>query len=98
MLLSSDPDQHYYEHQSDTITALSGLPYHQASPSVCDDEGCDCKYQDGKYVPIFEEEVYKVITALENTSLQHGNEFNFSTVPYSHQLSYAAIEEVQKNI
>jgi hypothetical protein len=42
----------------------------------------------------FLKEVYKVISALENTNLQLRNEVSFLTASYSEQPSPAAIEEI----
>jgi hypothetical protein len=96
--LSSDPDYCHYKHQPDTIAAILGIQDHQAPSSVCDDKGCDCQYQDGRHVPILKNEVYKVITALEDASLLPGHGFSIFTVLYSCQPSHTAIEKVQQNI
>jgi hypothetical protein len=37
---------------------MSGVQDDQGPSSVCDDEECNLKYQNGKYVPIFREEAY----------------------------------------
>jgi hypothetical protein len=82
LILSSDLDYYYYEYQPDTILAMSGIQDHQASFSVCDNEGCNHEHQDGRDVPIFEEEAYKVfITALEDASLQLRCGFSIFTAP-----------------
>jgi hypothetical protein len=98
LVLSSDPSYCHYKHQPDTIAAMSDISDHQAPSSFCDDEGCDCEYQDGRHVPIFGEEAYKVITTLEGTSLQLRHEFSVSTTSNSCQPSHTAIEKLQKNI
>jgi hypothetical protein len=97
-VLSSDPGYCNYQYQPDTITAMSGIQDYQAPSSVCDDEGYDCKHQNGQHVPIFGEEAYKIITTLEDTSLQLGSGFSDFTDPYSCQLSQAALEDAQKNL
>jgi hypothetical protein len=96
--LSSDPDYCNYQHQPDTIATILGIQDHQAPSCVCDDKGCDYEHQNNRQVPIFGKEAYKIITTLEDTSLQLGGEFSVFTVFYSCQPSQAALEEVQKNI
>jgi hypothetical protein len=66
---------------------MSGIKDYQAPSSVCDNEGCDHKHPNGRHVPIFGEEAYKIITALEDASLQLGYEFSVFTAPYCHQPS-----------
>jgi hypothetical protein len=63
---------------------MSGIQNHQAPSSVSDNKGCDCKYQDNRHVPIFEEEAYEIIITLENTILQLGNEFSIFRASYFH--------------
>jgi hypothetical protein len=77
---------------------MSIIQDHQASSSVCDDEGCDHKYQNSRPVPSCREEPYKTIIALEDAGLQLGHEFIVFTAPYSRQPLQTAIEEAQKNI
>jgi hypothetical protein len=77
---------------------MSGIQGHQAPSSPCDDKGCDHKHQNGRHVPIFGEEAYKIITALENASLQLGCKFSVFTAPYSRQPWQVAFEEAQNNI
>jgi hypothetical protein len=77
---------------------MSGIPDHQATPSFYDNERCHHIYQDGGHVLNFEEEAFKVITALKDASLKLGNELGVFKAPYSHWPSQAAFEEVQKNI
>jgi hypothetical protein len=93
-VLSSDPDWCNYEHLTDTIATMLGLQDHQALSTVCDDEGYNCERHNGRHVPIFREEAYKIITALEDASLQLGCKFSGFTAPYSHQPSQTAIKEV----
>jgi hypothetical protein len=96
--LFSSPSYCHYKYQPETVTSISGIQDQQASSSVCNNEEYDCEYQDGRHVPIFGEEVYKVLTTLEDASLQPRYEFSVFTATYSHQPSQAAIKEVQKNI
>jgi hypothetical protein len=77
---------------------MSGTQDHQAPSTVCYNKGCNYAHQNGRHVPIFKKEAYQIITALEDVSLQLGYEFSIFTVPYSHQPSPTANEEVQKNI
>jgi hypothetical protein len=77
---------------------VSGIPDNQALFSVCNYERYDCEQQDGRHVLIFGAEAYKIITTLENASLQLGHEFSIFTAPYSCQLSNVAILEVPKII
>jgi hypothetical protein len=97
-VLSFDPDYCYYKHQPNTIASILGMPDHQGPAAVCDDDGYDHEYQDARHVPIFQEEAYKVITTLGNTSLQLRLEFSVFMASYPCQPSRAAIEEVQKKI
>jgi hypothetical protein len=72
---------------------MLGIQHHQASSSVCDDEGCDREHQNDRHVPIFGEEAYKIVTTLEDASLQLEREFSVFTASYSYQLLQAALEE-----
>jgi hypothetical protein len=47
---------------------MSGIQDHQVPSPVCDDERYDREPQNGRHVPIFEEKVYKIITALEDAT------------------------------
>jgi hypothetical protein len=63
---------------------MLGIPDHQAPSSVCDNERYNHEHQEGKHVLIFGKEAYKVITALEDASLQFRHEFSIFTALFSH--------------
>jgi hypothetical protein len=72
---------------------MSGIKEHQAPASISDDEGYDCKYQTGRYLLVFVEEAYQIITALKDVSLQHGSEFSVFIACYCHQPLQEVLEE-----
>jgi hypothetical protein len=97
-VLYSDPGYCNYQHQPDTIAAMSGIKDHQVPSSVCDNDGCNHKHHNDRHVPIFGEEAYKIITALKDTSLQLGRKFRVFSGPNFRQALQAALQEAQKNI
>jgi hypothetical protein len=97
-IFSSNPGYCNYKYQPNTIATMSGKQGHQALYSVHDDKEYDYEHQNGRHVPIFEEEAYKVITALADAGLQLGYKFSVFTAPCSWRLSHTAIEEAQENI
>jgi hypothetical protein len=66
---------------------MSHIQDYQAPSAVCDNEGYNCEHQNGRHVAIFGEEAYKIITALEDVSLQLRCEFIVFTGPNSCQSS-----------
>jgi hypothetical protein len=68
-VLISDSDYCHYKDQADTIVTISGIPEDQCPSSICNNKRYDCEHQDSRHFPIFGKEVYKIISALENTNL-----------------------------